>query len=157
MGRSKAWPRAATLVLGVGSIDLVGASHVPAGLANERHFCTLLPAGNGIFAAMRKRLFLWAGLLVMAYGPAQAQTSGPDIVVVKVAEYQNNTQLVIAHGEGKSEVLEFEGGGGPNAITQSAKRVQQVLAKLYAQGYVLKSTFSGDHGSMSTLIFLKGQ
>lgn len=37
------------------------------------------------------------------------------------------------------------------------KRVQQVLAKLYAQGYVLKSTFSGDHGSISTLIFLKGQ
>lgn len=106
---------------------------------------------------MKKLLFLGAVLLALTHVRAQAQTAGPDIVVVKVAEYQNNTQVVIARSEGKAEFIEFEGGAGPNAMTQSAKRVQQVLAKLYAQGYVLKSTFSGDHGSMSTLIFSKAQ
>ncbi|MGI4761317.1 MAG: hypothetical protein ACRYF0_11455 [Janthinobacterium lividum] len=87
---------------------------------------------------MRKRLFLWAGLLALAYAPAQAQTSGPDIVVVKVAEYQNNTQLVIVRGEGKSEVLEFEGGGGPNAIMQAgaASAGQAVCPRLRAQKHL---------------------
>jgi hypothetical protein len=42
-------------------------------------------------------------------------------------------------------------------MTQSAKRVQQVLARLYAQGYVIKRTFTGDHENMSTLVPVKGQ
>lgn len=105
---------------------------------------------------MKKLILLGAGLLALASLPAQAQAGGADIVVVKVAEYQNNTQIVIIDRAGKSELMELAGGGGPNAMTQSAKRVQRVLASLYAQGYVLKSTFTGDHGSMSTLIFVKG-
>ncbi|WP_460584560.1 hypothetical protein [Hymenobacter arcticus] len=104
---------------------------------------------------MKKLLFLGACLVALASSPTLAQTSGPDIVVVKVAEFQNNTQIAIAHGEGKAEVMELEGGAGPNAMSQSAKRVEQVLAKLYAQGYVLKSTYSGYGGNMSTLVFLK--
>jgi hypothetical protein len=86
-----------------------------------------------------------------------AQTDAPDIVVVKVAEYQNDTQIVVVRGDGKSEIMELEGGGGSNAMTQSAKRVHQLLTKLYAQGYVLKNTFTGDHGSISTLVLVKGQ
>jgi hypothetical protein len=96
-------------------------------------------------------------LLALAFAPLRAQTGEPAIVVVKVAEYQNTTQIVVVHADGKSEAMDLEGGGGPNAMTQSARRVQQVLARLYAQGYVLKSTFTGDHGSISTLVLLKGQ
>jgi hypothetical protein len=106
---------------------------------------------------MKKLLCMGIGLLALAAQPGLAQTSGPDIIVVKVAEFQNNTQIVIARSEGKSEVMELEGGAGPNAMTQSAKKVQQVLTKLYAQGYVLKSTFSGYQGNMSTLVLIKGQ
>lgn len=104
---------------------------------------------------MKKLLLLSAGLLLAPYLPAQAQTSAPDMVVVKVSETQGSTLLVIVRGEGQSETIELEGGGGPNAMTQSAKRVHQVLSRLYAQGYVLKSTFTGDHGSMSTLVLVK--
>jgi hypothetical protein len=77
------------------------------------------------------------------------------IVVIRVSETQRSTLLVVARSEGKSELIELEGGAGPNAMTQSAKRVHQVLTKLYAQGYALKSTFTGDHGSMSTLVLVK--
>lgn len=105
---------------------------------------------------MKKYVFVGACLLALASLPARAQTGGEDIVVVKVAEYQNSTQLVLVDSAGKSELMELEGGGGPNAMTQSAKRVQRVVASLYAKGYVLKSTFTGDHGSISTLIFVKG-
>jgi hypothetical protein len=110
-----------------------------------------------IFAAMNKRLFMALGLLTTPALPVLAQAGGPDIVVVKVSEVQNSTQIVIMRGEGKSELMELEGGGGPNAMTQSARRVQQVLTKLYAQGYVIKSTFTGDHGNMSTLVLVKEQ
>jgi hypothetical protein len=104
---------------------------------------------------MKKLLLLSAGLLVAPYLLGQAQTGAPDMVVVKVSETQSSTLLVIARGEGQSEIMELEGGGGSNAMTQSAKRVHQVLTKLYAQGYVLKSTFTGDRGSMSTLVLVK--
>jgi opacity protein-like surface antigen len=106
---------------------------------------------------MKRLLFLGASLVALASQPVMAQTSGPDVVVMKVAEFQNNTQIVIARAESKVEVMELEGGAGPNAMSQSAKRVQQVVTKLYAQGYVLKSTYSGYGGNMSTLVFVKGQ
>lgn len=106
---------------------------------------------------MKKQLLLAACLLATPSVPTLAQTGAPDIVVLKVAEYQNSTQIAIVRGTGKSEIVELEGGGGPNAMTQSAKRVQQILTALYAQGYALKSTFSGDHGNMSTLVLVKGQ
>lgn len=72
-------------------------------------------------------------------------------MVVKVAEYQSTTQIVVVRGEGKSELMELEGGAGSTAMTQSAKWVQQLLMKLYVQGCVLKSAFIGDPGSSSTL------
>jgi hypothetical protein len=104
---------------------------------------------------MKKLIFLSLGLLLVTSLPGLAQAGAPDIVIVKVSETQGSTQVVIVRGEGKSELLEMEGGSGSNAMTQSAKRVQQVLTKLYAQGYAVKSTFTGDHGSMSTLVLVK--
>ena len=42
-------------------------------------------------------------------------------------------------------------------VLESAKKMQQVLTKLYEQGYAIKSTFGGSLGSPSTLVLVKGE
>jgi basic membrane lipoprotein Med (substrate-binding protein (PBP1-ABC) superfamily) len=108
---------------------------------------------------MKKLIFLAACLVVLTSQTVLAQTGGADLVVVKVFEDSGNASLRIAisHGEGKTEVTELKGGGYGKYIGPSAEACQRVVRQLYQEGYTLKTTFSGDHGSMSTLIFIKEQ
>lgn len=41
------------------------------------------------------------------------------------------------------------------SLTTSGEAMQQVFAKLYKEGYSLKSTFGGGQGFTSTLVFVK--
>jgi basic membrane lipoprotein Med (substrate-binding protein (PBP1-ABC) superfamily) len=108
---------------------------------------------------MKKLIFLAACLVALTSQPVLAQTGGADVVVVKVFENSSTASLRIAisHGEGKTEVTELKGGGYGKYIGSSAEVCQRIVRQLYQEGYTLKTTFGGDQGSMSTLIFIKGQ
>lgn len=108
---------------------------------------------------MKKLIFFAGCLLALAAQPVLAQTGGADVVVVKVFEDSGNAMLRIAisRGEGKTEVTELKGGGFGKHIGPSAEACQRIVRQLYQEGYTLKSTFGGDKGDMSTLIFIKGQ
>jgi hypothetical protein len=111
----------------------------------------------GIFAAMKKLFFMGACLVALASQPVMAQTGKPDVVVVKVMESMNTMRIVVAQGSGTPQVQELDGGAGAKSMVSSSQEIQKVVAGLYAQGYSLKSTFGGNQGVLSTLIFVKGQ
>jgi hypothetical protein len=106
---------------------------------------------------MKKLLFLGACLVALATQPVMAQTAGPDVVIVKVYETLSSLRIAVSQGQGKTEVIDAEGGGDKKKIIDSAETLQKLIAGLLQQGYSLKSTFGGTQGVMSTLVFVKGQ
>jgi hypothetical protein len=112
-----------------------------------------IDSGGGVvhyFAAMKKLVFLGACLVALASSPVAAQASAPEVVVVRIL---NN--LVIVRPGGKTEEVDYAGGTNAKSLTDSGITVQRVITKLYQEGYVLKSTYSGSAVSGATLIFLK--
>lgn len=108
----------------------------------------------GIFAGMKKLFFI--GVCLWAFGSTQvmAQTGGTDVVVVRIAEPSalGGTRLIIIYPDGKSEEGELPSAGlSSKKLTESGQAYQRTFAKLYQQGYAIKSTFSGLDGSASTL------
>jgi len=109
---------------------------------------------------MKKLILLSGCLWAFAAQPARAQTSHSDVVVVKVLESRLVTRIVIARSWGIPEELEITAGltgSEATVVEESAKKMQQVLTKLYEQGYAIKSTFGGGQGSPSTLVLVKEQ
>jgi hypothetical protein len=104
---------------------------------------------------MKKLLFLGACLVALASQPVMAQTSGPDIVVVRVIDGIAASQMVIVRGLGKNERIDLADGSNNKGLVSSGEAIQQAIAKLYQEGYSLRSTFGGHQGSASTLIFVK--
>ena len=106
---------------------------------------------------MKKILIAVACLLAGACVPARAQGAGPEVVTVKVRERRNHPlQLIVSRSSGPVEVLTFDSKemrkpGANEAATQ------QVLAKLYREGFVVKNTFGGsdNFGTVNTLIFVR--
>ena len=107
---------------------------------------------------MKKVLLAVACLVAGAGVPSRAQQgAGPEVATVKVRDLRNEPlQLIISRGSGPAEVLTFDSKemrkpGANEAATQ------QVLAKLYREGFVVKNTFGGgDHfGNVNTLIFVR--
>jgi len=108
---------------------------------------------------MRKLLLLSACVGALLTGPVQARATEPEIVIVKVLESRLATRIVIARTWGIPEEVEITPGLTGNEATvevEVAKKMQQVLAKLYEEGYAIKSTFSGERG-LSTLVLVKEQ
>jgi hypothetical protein len=104
---------------------------------------------------MKKLLLLSVCLWVFASQPVQA--GEPDIVVVKVLESRLATRIIIARSWGIPEEIEITPGFTGNEVTvgvETAKKLQQALTKLYAQGYVIKSSLAGEQGR-STMILVK--
>jgi hypothetical protein len=113
-----------------------------------------IDSGGGVvhyFAAIKKLVFLGACLVALASSPVAAQASAPEVVVV--VRILNN--LVIVRPGGKTEEVDYAGGTNAKSLTDSGITVQRVITKLYQEGYVLKSTYSGSAVSGATLIFLK--
>ncbi|TVT39621.1 hypothetical protein FNT36_18440 [Hymenobacter setariae] len=105
---------------------------------------------------MKKLLILGACLVALASQPVLAQTGGPEVVIVKIWEGEAILSITIARAAGKPEVLtyktkELREEGASAVLTQKA------LAKLYQEGYMLKGTYGGNQGYLSTLVFVKGQ
>jgi hypothetical protein len=109
------------------------------------------------FAAMKKLVFLIVCLLTLGLHPIASDAANPDIVVVRIHESETMVRVVISHGEGKDEVVEFPTGALEKRLTASANGYHKMLSKLYQEGYSLKSTFSasGINVTSTTLIFAK--
>jgi hypothetical protein len=105
---------------------------------------------------MKKLLFLGACFVALASQPVLAQAS-PDVVVVRVADGTYGSQLVIVRGPGKNEQIDLINSTNTKGLISSGEAIQQALAKLYQEGYSLKSSFSGHQGQVSTLVFVKGK
>ncbi len=81
-----------------------------------------------------------------------AQAGGAQVVVMQV--YYTGLgagHVMITRGPGKPEITDFAG----RDFEQNGAAVQAAIAKLYQEGYVLKSTFSPGAGPSSTLVFTK--
>jgi hypothetical protein len=107
--------------------------------------------GKAIFTAMKKLLFLGACLVALASQPALAQTGGADVVVVRFS-YEGTARVhaFITRGAGKTEVQQLKG-----STSEENEFCQQVIAKLYQEGYSLKSTFSAGGVPPNNLVFTK--
>ena len=107
------------------------------------------------FVAMKKLLFLGACLVALASQPVMAQTSGADVIVVRLIDGGIASQLIIVRGPGKNERIDLVSSTNTKGLISSGEVIQQAIEKLYQEGYSLKSTFSGYGGYGSTLIFVK--
>ena len=105
-----------------------------------------------IFAAMKKLLFLGACLVALASQPVKAQTGGADVVVARFYYEGGRLYVAIARGAAEPEIQDMRG-----SEAAEAQFCQKVVAKLYQEGFSLKSTFSSGPGYKSTLVFAKGQ
>jgi hypothetical protein len=105
---------------------------------------------------MKKLFFLVSCLLVLGSSPAWAQAGSP-VVVVRIVETVGKVRIAIARGDSKPELVEFDGGFTGKDANQVAVNYQQVMAKLYAEGYVLQGTISGvgDANISRSLLFVK--
>ena len=116
----------------------------------KRHL-TKSSGNENTLGAMKKLLLLGFWLLVLRAAPVIAQTGGPGVIVVIVAP----AKAVITREDGKSEVVSVPNGRSAANLTAHAQWYQKLLAKLYLEGYVLKSTFS-ETSYRTALIFAKG-
>jgi hypothetical protein len=81
-----------------------------------------------------------------------AQTIRPSVVVVQLYNTGLNTEhIAVTRGAGRTEDIEFKNSGPDDH--KVAEAYQRELAKLFAEGYTLKSTFSLGTLSTVTLIF----
>jgi hypothetical protein len=103
---------------------------------------------------MKKLLLLGACLVALASSPVMAQT-GPNVVVVRVTDGLVASQMVIVRGPGKNKQIDLPLGTNTKGLVSFGEAIQQAIAKLYQEGYSLKSTFGGHQGSASTLVFVK--
>jgi hypothetical protein len=103
---------------------------------------------------MKRFLFLGACLVALASQPVMAQTGGADVVVVQVSFGVGAGQILISRGEGKTEIVTVK--KNKNEAFES-EAYQQVIAKLYQEGYTIKSTFSDGVKNQCNLVFIKGQ
>ena len=112
---------------------------------------------------MKKLLLLGGCLWALAALPASAQAGSADIVVVKVLESPLVTRIIIARSSGFPDELEIKAGFAGLASNEAAvarestQKMQEILTKLYDQGYAVRSTFGGGDGGHSTLVLVKGQ
>jgi hypothetical protein len=110
---------------------------------------------------MKKLFFLWACLVALASSPVMAQTGVVETVVVTV-ENDIGLHIVISRGPGKSEVVEVSYKEVRQNPAAREEELQQVVDKLFRQGFGLQGTYggggagrSGSFYSKNTLIFTK--
>ena len=108
---------------------------------------------------MKKFRWLVAGRLALASAPAMAQASASDVVVVRTTDSFDNLRIVVTHGEGKTQVLEFARKDLKQSPNGQEEALQKVFAKLYQEGYRLSGTGGGGYNYLirNTFIFTKGQ
>jgi hypothetical protein len=116
--------------------------------------------GGAIFAAMKKLLFFGVCLVALASQPVMAQDTEAEVVIVQITVVsRGDGYITITRGTEKAEVVKFAVYNKRDPT--EAVAYQQVITKLYREGYSLKSTFdtSGGNSDIVTanMVFVKGQ
>ena len=97
--------------------------------------------------------------MALALSPVAAQTKRSEVVVVQTIETGGEVRVVIAYGSDKTEVVTFKDYFSKDASQKGpgagAVGYQKVFAKLYQEGYSVKSTFATGGGITSTLVFVR--
>ena len=105
---------------------------------------------------MKKLFLLGACLVALSSTPAVAQTERPAAVVARLYYTGIGTlHVAIARGAGQTEDTIIRSSG--NNDHTLAETYQQVLARLYQEGYTLRSTVTTEHIYSVTLLFEKRQ
>jgi hypothetical protein len=102
---------------------------------------------------MKKLFLLGACLLALSGSPVMAQVAAPDIVVVRVYD-GSVVQFVIVRGEGKTEMMKFDGGFTDKRMVSVGEAYYQLYNKLYQEGYVLQNTVTTST-TATTMLFVK--
>jgi hypothetical protein len=101
---------------------------------------------------MKKLLFLGACLVALASQPVMAQTGTADVVVVKLHRTSSRTgHILISRGSSASEDIEYI----DNKPAMESEALQVAFAKLYQQGYRLRSTLGLSVLNSPLFIFTK--
>jgi hypothetical protein len=107
---------------------------------------------------MKKLLFFGVCLVALASQPVMAQTTGPDVVIVRVEEsYSGKLKLFVERAGQETEAIVFEETKKENM----GKGYYPFLNKLYQQGYQMQGVIpgamitSGFAVTTSTLVFVK--
>lgn len=102
---------------------------------------------------MKKLLFVLSCLLVLDSAPVLAHKLEPEVVVVRVVEFNGRIKVSISRGS-KEESIELELGQSEKKMRATASGYQKLIQQLYQEGFHLQSTFT-TNASTSTLIFVK--
>lgn len=92
---------------------------------------------------MKKLLFLCVWLWALG-ASAQAVTTAPQVIVVRVVDYQTKATIFIARSAGQTEEIEIKTPfmGFDKSMVLVSEGYQVVLQKLYEEGYKLQSVIS---------------
>jgi hypothetical protein len=109
---------------------------------------------------MKKLLFLGACLVALASQPMKAQVSDAEIIIVQTTLISRGEgYITITRGTEKAEQVGFTTNSKKDP--EEAVAYQQVMTKLYQEGYTLKSTFTTSSGKEEivrvNMVFVKGQ
>jgi hypothetical protein len=108
---------------------------------------------------MKKLLFLGACLVALASQPVLAQASGTEVVIVQINTSSLSGYITITRGLEKAERVDFE--WHSKKYPEETVAYQQVVSKLYQEGYSIKSTFTSSASRAETvtvnMVFVKGQ
>jgi hypothetical protein len=114
--------------------------------------------GNRYLRGYKKLILLGMCLVALASSPVIAQAGAPDSVVMQVRENGvGNVRVILAYPGGKTEEQDFKAGFTDKAQKEAVIEYQQLLTRLYQQGYTLKGTLGPGNSPVQTLIFVKGQ
>ena len=112
---------------------------------------------------MKNLLFLGAWLWALG-ASAQAVATAPQVVVVRIVDYQTRATIFIARGAGQTEEIEIKTPfmGFDKSMVLVSEGYQVALQKLYEQGYRLQSTLSsagvnGPGPLIYTMLFVRAQ
>jgi hypothetical protein len=104
---------------------------------------------------MKKLLFSGACLVALASQPVWTQAIEKEVIIVQAITIgRGDGYITITRSSGKEENVPFK--PYSKNFSQEAVAYQQVITKLYQEGYNLKSTFSTSNNTV-TMVFVKGQ
>ncbi len=103
---------------------------------------------------MQKLFYVVGCLLVLSSSPVLAQTTDPDVVVVRVSEQIGASRMIITRGEGKSTTIDLPFGYSSKTMTESSETYYRVVTGLYKEGYTLTGVLkTGD--IYTTILFTR--
>jgi hypothetical protein len=107
---------------------------------------------------MKKLFYILGCLLVLSSSPVMAVADDPAVVVVRIYESRATLEMTIVRGAGQPEFYKFNSGIRQKDLVAAGAGYQEVISKLYAQGFMLQQSLNGVQGESSnlhTLIFIK--